>query len=248
MEQNKIRIAIVGRGNVASHLKRAICDCSHGLSFVGTVLRDTTELPEADIYVLAVSDDALGEVSTKLSAMLRADSLVVHTAGAQPLGVLSEKLSRRGVLYPFQTFSLGREVDMQQVPFFVEALSDSDTRLLFDVALLISRQVKISTEAERKALHLAGVYACNFVNHLFAISENILKSEGLSMDALKPLITECCSKALNADNISAMQTGPAVRGDIKTINEHKKMLYKKGGNFSEVYDCLTNSIMKNGKF
>ena len=196
----------------------------------------------ADVVVLAVADKALGEVVRE--ATFPSASLVVHTSGTQPLAVLAEADLVRGigVLYPLQTFSKAKPVDIRTVPFCVEGGDFVSQEQVERLARSLSEQVQVVSSAERKVLHLAAVFACNFTNHLLGIGFELLQNTGLPPHLLHPLIRETVDKALAFPPFS-VQTGPAVRGDEETMAEHLRLLSSAPG-YQQLYRLLSERIQR----
>jgi len=247
-------ITLIGAGNVATHLGMALKACGHEIrqvySRTDTSARILAELLEAepvnttesvadgaDLYLCALKDDALEAV---LNALRLVNPILVHTSGSLPLSVLSICSSRYGVLYPLQTFSKARGVDLSTVPFFVEASDTKTLEQLTGLASQMSHSVHPLSSDDRAELHLAGVFACNFVNHLYGLAGDMLQRRNLPFDYLLPLIDETASKVHELKPAEA-QTGPAVRYDRHIIDKHLGRLAIDSGQ-AAVYRCLTDSI------
>ena len=245
-----IRIAILGFGNLGFNL----CNFLNDNTYVSIVqiynkskvklndrLKDipfTTnlaELKEADIYIIAIPDDAIASFSERLPFK---NKLVVHTSGGGAMDILSEK-NRKGVFYPLQTFSKNRNADFNMVPICIEASKDSDLGLLRKLGEALSEKVVVITPEERKKLHLAAVFVNNFANHMYTIGNDILQNAELPFQLLQPLIIETAHKIEDLSPINA-QTGPAKRKDKNTIEKHLHLLDK--GPYKELYQLLTESI------
>ncbi len=250
-----IQISVIGSGNVAHHLIQAFSKTAE-IELVQVVARkaasvadvmtsdkiitDIRELKPVDLVIIAVTDDAIAEVSRQIPFL---NQLVVHTSGTKPITILDNK-NRKGVFYPLQTFSKSAAINFKSVPLCLEAQNDNDFHILETVAKSISDSVyKISSE-QRKALHVAAVFVCNFVNHLYQIGNDICNENQLDFDILKPLIQETAQKIMTLSPTEA-QTGPARRGDSETINTHLSFLTN--DNQKEIYKLLTKSILENGK-
>ena len=250
-----IKISIIGSGNVAYHLVRTILK-TESLDLVELVVRndesvknwvesgkictDFELMQEVDLYIIAVSDNAIEAVSAQLSVK---NGLVVHTSGSTDIDVLNRN-NRRGVFYPLQTFSKNKEVNFKSIPLCLETEFESDFILLEKVANAISDKVYKINFAQRKALHISAVFVCNFVNHLYKIGSDICLQNQVPFEILLPLIQETASKIEVLSPASA-QTGPAKREDIITINSHLKFLSDE--NQKDIYKLLTKSIIDNGK-
>lgn len=253
------RVVIVGSGNVAEALARALPASGAELCQVfarnrergprvatlgGTTwTADPDRLAEADLYLIAVSDRAVGEVAASLR--LPDGAVAAHTAGSVPLDAL-EAFPRRAVIYPLQTFTAGRAVDFARVPLFLEASDKGTCQAVERFARRLSSQLYPADSKRRGILHLAGVLACNFVNALYAAGERTLAREGLPFEALRPLIAETAAKALAAPSPAAVQTGPAVRGDLPTLERHRALLAEEPL-LLEIYNLMSRYIWETSR-
>ncbi|MDR2221925.1 MAG: DUF2520 domain-containing protein [Flavobacteriaceae bacterium] len=199
------------------------------------ITSDFNQLKPADIFIIAVSDDAIAEVSNQITIP---NQLVVHTSGTTPIDRLS-KHERRGVFYMLQTFSLDKEVDFSEIPYCLEATTKEDFAIMEHLALQFSERVYNINSQQRKSLHLAAVFVNNFTNHLYALGEDICKENEVPFEILKPLILETADK-INYLSPKEAQTGPAIRGDQSTINKH--LLLLQDANKKQLYELLTKSI------
>ena len=250
-----IRVSIIGSGNLAQHLivafskttdvelvqvfARKDAAVAH-LTSPDKIYTNFNDIIAADLFIIAITDDAITEVS---AAIPFSDELVVHTSGSVSIEAIDNK-NRPGVFYPLQTFSKSKEVDFKTIPICIETKNEKDFQILEKVAKSISNTVyKINSE-QRKALHIAAVFVCNFVNHLYQIGNDICIENDLPFDILKPLIQETANKILTLSPNQA-QTGPAKRKDIQTMNAHLSFLSDE--NQKEIYKMLTKSIIDNGK-
>ena len=250
-----IRITLIGSGNVAQHLIKAFAksevveivqvfsrkkETLASLIDFDKIVNDYESLKEADLYIIAVSDKAISEVSKQLPFQNR---VVVHTSGAASLDVLDPK-NRKGVFYPLQTFSKNKEIEFSNIPMCLEAENTFDFRVLETVAKSISNAVFAINSDQRKALHVAAVFVNNFTNHLYQIGQEICDEHKVPFEVLKPLIQETAEKINTLTPIDA-QTGPAKRNDTATIEAHEAFLSNK--NYLTIYKTLTQSIQHNGK-
>lgn len=245
-----IRVCLLGAGNVATHLFNAFKNAKNvnivqwynrDLKKLSTykndvnIIDDVSKLSEADIYIIAVSDDAVSKLSSLLPFKNR---LVVHTSGSVNIHDLDKK-NKRGVFYPLQTFSKDVPIDFKGVPICVETLDKNDINQLTNLAEFIgSKWYKINTE-QRQTLHLAAVFVNNFTNQLYRIAHEISDAKSINFDILKPLITETAKKVQEVSPYMA-QTGPAKRNNKKTIKKHIKLLENE--NHKAIYELLTESI------
>jgi len=196
---------------------------------------------DADLYLLAISDASLGEVSDQLALFLPPTARIAHTSGATPLEELSDHFHHRGVFYPLQTFSEHRTVDFGGIPICIEASSEVFEEDLMAFAKKLSAQVHRISSAERGVLHVAAVFANNFSNHLYAMAKGILDQHDLPFDLLLPLIRETAAK-VNDQSPHDAQTGPARRGDQPTLERHVAFLRKHHPEMVSLYEQLSKSI------
>lgn len=233
------KIVIVGAGRIAWHLGKRLK--SKGLPVVQVLSRTeehARELAEvlnsrwtsnsadlvsdADWIILAVRDDAIQSVAESISAFVT-NALVTHTSGGTAGSVLKPFFERCGVFYPLQSFSLEHMPVWSKIPFCVDAALPEDLLFLKKIAKTIGNLVYHVTDNQRAYLHVAAVFANNFSNHCFAIAEKILDEQDLPFELLHPLMEETLAKALQ-DSPARMQTGPALRGDVETLQRHLKLL------------------------
>lgn len=245
-----INAVILGAGNVATHLYNAF-NSANNVNVLQWYNRDISKLQsyqndvvitnkledllEADIYVLAVSDDAIELLSSKIPFTNR---FIVHTSGAMSLHALDRK-NRRGVFYPLQTFTKDTTLDFTQVPICIETEHKNELKILKDLAEALGcKHYRVNTE-QRSALHLAAVFVNNFTNQLYRVGHEITESKSVDFNILKPLIKETANKVENISPYMA-QTGPAKRNDKKTIKKHLKLLEK--DIHKDIYELMTKSI------
>ena len=233
-------VVVIGSGNVAEALAEALVrNPRYRLAQVyarnrrrGPAIADRCGCPyedspaglaSADIYLIAVSDKAVREVSESLDF---GNAVVAHTAGSVDMDRLSEKIKHRGVFYPLQTFSAGQDIRLDDVPLLIEADGPETETELKRLAGTMSSKVLTTTSAQRSQLHLAAVFANNFSNRMFAIGQELLREYGLAPDLLNPLIVETAAKAVRSPSAAAAQTGPARRNDTPTMEKHIGLLDK----------------------
>jgi len=197
-------------------------------------------LGEADVYIIAVSDSAIENVSASLPFN---DRLVVHTSGSIPIDMLNSK-NRRGVFYPLQTFTKSRETDLNNVPLCLESENQKDLEILTNMAKAVSGTPYNISSIQRKALHVAAVFVNNFTNHLYDIGAEICSRNNIPFNILKPLIRETAEKVMKISPQEA-QTGPAKRKDSDTIESHLAFLSDE--NEHTIYKILTQSIQHGKK-
>jgi len=260
-------IALIGRGRLATNLLPALQQAGHDVTSVNS--RTLEELPQqADVYIISVKDSALREVVSKVTAKVNPSDwrgrgeapLFVHTAGSMSVDVFEGYCSRYGVFYPMQTFSKERQVDFREIPIFIEAgdsgraavdgntadyttSADATAETLGVLRVLadsVSQKVYELSTADRKYLHLAAVFACNFANHCYALAADVLAKKGLPFDVMLPLIDETARKVHEMHPQDA-QTGPAVRYDENVISMQSDLLADEPV-LQDIYRLLSKSI------
>lgn len=254
----KFKIAILGTGNVAWHLVAALEEAGHTITEVyGRDLSKAQKLTnrvylaepkddldfsdsEAEIFILAVSDYSISELADEV--ILPEGAILVHTSGTVPLDILAySSATTTGIFYPLQTFTKGREIDFSEVPFLLEAEDVGTLQKLKKLAKSLSPLQYVIRSKDRMALHVAAVFASNFTNHMLRLAEEVMLRQGLDYDMLKPLIIETISKSLELGPKKA-QTGPAVREDLTTLENHYHFL-RYNEQVAEIYKLVSQDIM-----
>ncbi|HEX3384570.1 MAG TPA: Rossmann-like and DUF2520 domain-containing protein [Mucilaginibacter sp.] len=252
-------ITIIGSGNVATHMAAALKNAGH--SIVQVYSRDMQPAallayhvkaepidmldavsPETDLFLIAIKDDAIGGIAQKLA---RHGKLIVHTSGATSLEELKQHTLNAGVFYPLQTFSKTKELDFRTVPLCIEGATEEITKHLEELARTVSNNVYRVDSEQRRTLHLAAVFACNFPNYLYYAAGGLLHEHNLDFNLLRPLILETAAKVqehLPGD----VQTGPALRNDEQTMAAHLQLL-SQNPELQEVYELISQLIIKMDK-
>lgn len=252
-----MNIIIIGAGNVATHLAQQLYEKKHNiLQVFNRSLENAKLLAEkvaaeaiddvnkillnADFYLIAVSDDAIKTIAAELSPTLPKDKIIAHTSGATSSKVFQDFFNNYGVFYPLQTFSKERKADFEKLPMCIDGSNENTKNKLFALAKTICPTVHLIDDKQRSVLHVAAVFANNFTNYLIAISEQIIAKENIPFDLLKPLINETVAK-INENTPQSMQTGPARRGDLATLEKHQQYL-DKYPDYRKIYELLSNYI------
>ena len=247
-----ISVTLIGAGNVAQHLYKAFSISQKVLIHQWfnrdlkriecykndvQITNNLSELNDADIFIISVSDDAIVDISKKL---LFSDKLTLHTSGSINMHHLDKK-NHRGVFYPLQTFTENSKLDFKDVPVCIEVERKSDYNIVKTLALELGGQTLRINSDQRAALHLAAVFVNNFTNQLFRVAHEITETQGVDFDILKPLISETAKKIQHISPYMA-QTGPALRGDETTIKKHLELLDE--NMHKSIYELLTKAIKK----
>lgn len=246
-----MKIVIIGSGNVAYHLAKAFLENKIPISQIYgrnaehlQLISDQLQIPfstehliDADLYLLCVNDGSIKEVS---ELIIKENCLVAHTSGSLPKEILSGNY-RKASFYPLQTFSKFKDLDYSEIPFFIEAEKENDVILLKNIAQKISEKVMVSTYEKRKYIHLTAVFACNFVNHLFARAKEISDSQKIPFDYFFPLIKETTEK-IEVLEPKLAQTGPAIRNDERILKLHEELISDEEQ--LKIYKIMNESIRK----
>ncbi|MCW2118455.1 Rossmann-like and DUF2520 domain-containing protein [Flavobacterium sp. 7A] len=254
-----VKVVVIGSGNLAQHLIVAIQEAEQSEKSIQLIqvyartvdniahlvpkqhiISDFQQLKEADVYIIAVSDNAINTVASQLPFN---NKLVVHTSGAMPMDTLDSK-NKKGVFYPLQTFTKNKKVAFETIPICLETENEADYMSIKLLANAISNKTYNINSVQRKALHVAAVFVNNFTNHLYQIGEEICDEHQLPFEILHPLIQETAAKIRSISPQQA-QTGPAIRKDSKTIIAHETLLTH--SKQKQLYKILTQSIQDNGK-
>lgn len=251
-----MNITLIGAGNLATNLGKALCRAGHRIVQVYSRTMQSAEVladavgaepvadiggvtAEADIYILSVKDSVLPSLLPPLCKG-KEGKLFLHTAGSIGMDVFEGCARSYGVLYPMQTFSKQREVPFADIPFFIEGSDAGALDGARALAASVSDKVYVLASDGRRTLHLAAVFASNFVNHCLAVSSELLSGCGLPFDVMYPLIDEVIAKA-HAMPPADAQTGPAVRYDVNVIERHAAMLAAQPM-FRKIYEDMSRSI------
>lgn len=248
-----INIIIIGTGNVSYHFSEVILK-KNNLRLIEICGRknsipeyfnksisysnNISKIQSADIYLICVSDNAIGSVNSQLN--INDKSIVIHSSGSTDMNCLS-KHKKHGVLYPLQTFSLNSQVDFNNIPIIVEASANEELIRIKELSSILSKKVIECNSKQRLSIHISAVFANNFSNHMNVIAEEILEANNIDPNILKPLILET-SKKTQYLKFKEAQTGPAKRNDQITVEKHL-ILLKETKHF-DIYKKITEEIIK----
>lgn len=251
-----MKIFLIGSGNVATQLGIAFKRCGHEIVFVyspnihhaarlgealksswGKTLKAIPHFP-ADMYIIAVKDDAITEVIKQMPPLK--NKLVIHTSGATDISILKKKFKNCGVLWQIQTIKARTKVDFKKVPLVIEASNLSAEKTIRKLANDLSDKVYSFNSKQRRVLHLGAVWVNNFPNHMYMLAEALLKKHNMPFELFGPLMLSTTESGMK--NPEAAQTGPAKRNDKKTMSAHLKLLPDK--NYRTLYKLLSKSIFQ----
>ncbi len=246
-------ISFIGAGNVATHLAKALFEEGYHIDQIysrnidnALMLADEVQSiavdniqninSTADLYILSINDDGISSV---LKHITNKNVFITHTSGSIHIDVFKDNgFTNYGIFYPLQTFSKTKQVNLLEVPFCIEA--NENEVALVELANKLSNSVNLVSSEQRKKLHLAAVFACNFTNYMYHVAEDICTKNDVNFNILKPLIKETAQKIAINHPID-VQTGPAKRGDQEIINYHLDQL-KDSPNYQEIYELITQNI------
>ncbi|HTN21145.1 MAG TPA: DUF2520 domain-containing protein [Pelobium sp.] len=251
-----MKVAMLGAGNVATHLSKALIRSGNPVVQVwsrseenavdlalkigaNSITDFATIADDVDLVIIAVSDDAIAPISSLIPQ--KNNRIIAHTSGSTDISVLSRH-PKTAVLYPLQTFSKNVELDFKNVPLCIEGADVETENLILKLAEKLSNKVERVSSSDRMLLHISAVFACNFTNYFYTVSQELLEESSLSFDLIKPLIFETVNKI--ADNLPQdVQTGPAKRNDEQTLAKHLKILENKPA-LQELYRLISQNIVK----
>lgn len=247
---------MLGAGNVAKHLSKALIRSGNpvvqvwsrnnenaidlALKIGANSIADFQEIDEdVDLVIIAVNDDAISSIANLIPK--KDNRIVAHTSGSTDISVLNMH-SKSAVLYPLQTFSKNIGLDFTKVPLCIESTDEATEAQLLNLAHQLSEKVEVVSSENRVKLHISAVFACNFTNYLYTVSQELLESSSLSFDLIKPLIFETVNKIV--DNAPEnVQTGPAKRNDEQIMTKHLEIL-ESNSEWQKLYRLISQNIVK----
>lgn len=265
--------SFIGAGNVVFRLSLALHEKGHTIEYIHSrhaehadkvvkalntngskacTAKGLEQTLSSDIVIVSVSDDAYPEVVNQISDALLSHGhdhlpFIFHTSGATDIDVLSPLFDLGagcGVLYPMMTLSKNKNVDFADAPFLLESTSNESLRILESIAVSLNSEYYVCDSKKRLRMHTAAVFSCNFANYLLSLAFEVA---GNAHTLLLPCTIEMVRKSFLNSPESAL-TGPAKRGDMKTIGKHLALLESLGmEEHKEIYTILTNNLIKRNK-
>ena len=245
-------IILLGSGNVATHLGIALKNSNYTIVQVysksiknakilankleARFTNDLSKLKSADLIIVCIKDDAILSVLSQIK-----NTAIVHTSGSIELNVFKEKFSNYGVFYPLQTFNKEVDINISEIPFCIEGNNLAFEKQLTTLAKQLSNNVVLMNSEQRKQVHIAAIFACNFSNQMFSIADDLLAEKNLDFKILLPLIKQTIAK-LSTNKPKTVQTGPAKRNDNNIIQEHIKHINKQ--EVKDLYQEISNNIIR----
>lgn len=249
---NNLKIVIIGSGNVATHMAKALDKVADVVQIHSRNIANATRLTEqlrqacptsdlneivtdADLYIVSVNDDAIAHIAGHTPSTA---GIWAHTSGSIPANIFAGHKKHYGVFYPLQTFNKVTDVDFSEVPMLIEGESADTCEKLLKAARLISTRVDTADSEKRKLFHRAAVFACNFANYMWCIADDILQEGGYDLTILEPLLKMTLGNALKSGPEKS-QTGPARRGDTHVMQNHIEAL---PDDKARLYNIISQSI------
>jgi predicted short-subunit dehydrogenase-like oxidoreductase (DUF2520 family) len=249
-----MNITIIGSGNVATVIAKLAFANGHTIINVaarneasGILLAKEVHATycsidklntAVDIIIIAVADNAIANMARQI---MPSKAIVVHTAGSVSIQVLGHKFENYGVMYPLQ--SLRKEMDIiPEIPLLLETNNAETYKVLESFCKTLSKTVSPITETERLNLHTAAVMVNNFTNYLYASAYQLCEANKINFDLLQPLIQETANRIAHKSPME-MQTGPAKRNDVETIDKHL-ILLEKYPEMQKMYKFISDRIVE----
>lgn len=253
-----LKITIIGSGNVGYHLAKRLFSCGYQIRQVysrtlsqATLVANLTNSEavtdlsllalDADIYILATKDDALKKLAEEITFLNKYNKIIAHTSGSVSSNIFEGLFDHYGVFYPLQTFSIQKEPNFEQLPFCIFGNTAETQKQLEELAKSICPNVYLINDQQRAVLHVSAVIVNNFSNYLYGIAHEICQDQQVSFDILKPLIAETVNK-INLHAPIDVQTGPAARGDVSTMEKHLDFL-EQYPEYQAVYKLMSAGIV-----
>lgn len=247
-----MKVVILGYGNIGRYFAKRFVE--HEVAVVQVYNRSPKKVPSikftsrinrlvdnADLYLIAVSDNAIKDIACSIQTHVSDKSIICHTSGSTPSSVLSEYTSNYGSFYPLQSITRQRLKANINCPILVNGSNPTTTKKLLELGRLISKKAKVISDDDKAKLHLPAVIVNNFTNHLMTLAFDYCQKEDLPYDLLLPLIKETTDRLKSNHHPSAFQTGPAKRRDDSTLSRHRKQI-KAYPELKEVYNLMTKAI------
>jgi predicted short-subunit dehydrogenase-like oxidoreductase (DUF2520 family) len=256
------KITIIGSGNVGFHLAQQLFKCGHSICQVYSRKKEKAEIlaeltnskainkvehlsEVAEIYILAISDNALERMAEEISFLNNQKKIIVHTSGSVTSRIFESYFDNYGVFYPLQTFSMQKEANFEKLPFCIYGNSEDTEKKLVALARTICPNVFLADDKQRSIIHVTAVIVNNFSNYLYSIAHEICEDHNIAFDILKALIEETAKK-VQEHRPDEIQTGPAIRGDNNTIERHLQFL-SEYPEYQKIYRILSDGLSEKAK-
>jgi predicted short-subunit dehydrogenase-like oxidoreductase (DUF2520 family) len=262
-----MNISVVGAGRVGTAMAVLLTRAGHRIVAVSgrgaTRDRASRFLPDVpfldapdacragELVLIGVPDDAILPTVESLAAAgaFHDGQTAAHVSGASGLDVLASARAAGAhtlAIHPLQTFPDVAGA-LERIPGSAMAITASDPesstlgeRIADD---LMARPFRVEDGA-RPLYHAAAVFASNYLIVTTAIAEQLFRTAGVTqpIEAMLPL------QRASLDNVERLGsgealTGPAVRGDARTIERHLTALETAAPHAVDVYVELCRSAL-----
>ena len=249
-------VNIIGAGNVAHHFALALYKSGHKISLIynrtierargiadlvkSKATNDIERLTQSDVIIIAVSDDYIKIISEKIRQRLGNKINIVHTSGALGLDIFNSEISCAGIIWPLQSMVKNEKVDFANIQLCIDANNSEFLQKLMALGKRLSNNVIHLKSDQKEYAHIAAVFANNFSNHMFHLASTFCEKHNLDFRILLPLISGSVLRLKNK-TAKEIQTGPARRMDLKTINSHLELIKDK--KMKKLYRDISKSII-----
>jgi len=241
-----MRIALIGNGNLAWHLSKAFRNAglhldahlsrSNDNSLGWEIHRNMLTMPaDIDVFLLAVPDSSIAEVASQLPI----DATVIHFSGASELDLLPQQ--HRAVCWPCQTLTKETEIEYAQIPVLYEFSDEQSAHIIRQTLMKAWGTWTKANGKQRLMAHAAAVFSNNFTNHMQFIAHQLLHEASLPAKLLQPMV-KAHMQLLDNLEPSQVQTGPAKRNDLATVQRHMNTL-QHHEDWKKLYELITEDII-----
>jgi predicted short-subunit dehydrogenase-like oxidoreductase (DUF2520 family) len=247
-----MRVTIIGYGNLGYSLSHILYSLGLLNAILVKKIPDKGNLPfitnlkeiptKSDLYIFATQDKEIEKILDTNQGFFKAKTLI-HCSGTLSSKIFSGFTENYGVFYPLHSFVKGTQSNFTYIPVFITASTSKTEALLKKLAEKLNSHYKLISDKERLSLHLAAVFAQNFTNHMLYISKSIAEQNNLSFSDIIKLLKPYFNKITEGISPEKLQTGPAIRNDLPTLNKHIKLL-ESNSDWQNIYRFVSDSIQK----
>lgn len=183
-----------------------------------------------EVVIMAVPDDEIISVARQLSdAKIKWNHRsVIHLSGSLSSGVLKPLKdcgAQTASMHPLQTFTRGDTADRFSGIWLTLQGDAKLFPLLNQLVEPFGAQTKVLTKDQKKAMHLAAVFASNYLVSLMDVVDHITDRADITNGAemLKPIVHQTIKNIFDKGTTRSL-SGPVARGDQSTIAAHLKQL------------------------
>ncbi|TNE69904.1 DUF2520 domain-containing protein [bacterium] len=187
---------------------------------------------QANVIVISTIDAAVKEMVQKIEPFVQPGQFIIHVSGSLNSALLSpleERGAKIGVFHLLQTF---HQDSYQHEQIFRNASASfvGDESVLNWLKPIAEKEqifIKRLIDEQKKQLHIAAVFVCNFQHVLFdAAFKSTELPEQEVVRLLQPLINQTMD-FMTHGGVMKKLSGPVKRGDWDTVKNHLKTLQDK---------------------